>query len=272
MTEPSTEHGSRGVALLALLVVGGSALGAFLYQSSQNSARPAPDNTGFDLIQADPRPKHSAFSTGPGAGSEQRSGLAMVKTGIPGMQFGAQKAAAAARNPEKSFADLTRAQEAKMRALNQAYTAKYPVIAQFRREWLANPELKRLRDGFCGPAANTCGAGGDHDPIKFIRGVMASQSFKQLLPKYAQDPAVHAYVMDAVKQAPANLIAAASDFLNQDNNTKNFLDGIAQSLGLPAGMLGGGNAKVDQNAVLGSILNNNPELNKALENANAQKR
>ncbi|OGR86894.1 MAG: hypothetical protein A3J74_04560 [Elusimicrobia bacterium RIFCSPHIGHO2_02_FULL_57_9] len=276
MDQPTPSHGSRWTALLAILAVSGSAVGGFIYQSWQGNAKTAQDNTGFDLSQTDSRPK-SAPLLHPRAASarDQSSGLSLVKADMPGMEFGAKSAAPASQRAvpaEKSFAQLIRAQEAKMRALNKKYTAKYPVIAQFRKEWLGNPGLKRLRDDFCGSKAGVCGPGGDHDPVKFIRGVAASQAFKSMLIKYAGEPAVHSYVMEAVKQAPSNLMAAASDFMSQDNNVKNFIDGVAQSLGLPMGLLEGSDSKVDQNAILGSIMKNNPELQKAMENADAPKR
>jgi len=274
MEQPAPSRGSRGAALLALLTVGGSAIGMMLYQSRQNRAKPVQDNTGFDLSQAEVNSSKAGTVIAVKTPASDASSLSMVKADMPGMRFAAQSPAAAsgsAARPARDLKALMQAQQGNMRALNQRYTAKYPAIAQFRRDWLASPDLKRLRDEFCGPRAGGC-EGGDHDPIKFIRGVAASANFKTLLKQYAGDPAIHSYAMEAVRQAPSELMAAAAEFLGQDNNAKNFLGDVAQSLGLPAGLITGGEARLDQGAILNSIMKNNPELQKAMDSANAPKR
>ncbi|MBI4376990.1 MAG: hypothetical protein HY549_11135 [Elusimicrobia bacterium] len=257
----------RGPVLLLIMTLLLSAGGVGLYQWSQKDASPVPDLDGFDVESTFSSPAATA-SAAAGRPSSP-SGLGMV-SGIKGISFSRTgrtgRVGAGAGNAD--FAAKLRRNEGRMRELNRRYTARYPVIAQFRRDWLSHPDLKKLRDDYCGPArsadplAAVCGPGGDHDPLKFMRGLVGSAGFGQMLRKYAGDRTLHAFAMEAIQQAPSELLASGVGLLD-DGALKGLADTVVTALGLPAGLLGGG--KVDEKQVMDGLLKANPELQKALD-------
>ena len=80
---PVRPHRSVGVALLAFLLLFGSAIGIVIYQTRQNGQKQELDKTGFDLAQVAEQ-KKSAPTAAP-AKAEQ-SGLNMVAGSLPNMK------------------------------------------------------------------------------------------------------------------------------------------------------------------------------------------
>lgn len=238
-------------------------MGVALYQHSQNAQEhPLADTSGFDIARVESSPSLAAT---PMPAPRQESGLGMVKSGLPGIQFG-QKAEPSPRvQAESSFTQLCRASETKVRALAEAYTRRYPIIAAYGREWMSYPDLKKLNDDYMR----------NHDPVAFMRGVSVSKNFAAMIKKYAVQPPIQQFVKDGIKQAPPGMTAAAMGFLNQDGKVKGFVDNVAQNLGLPPNLFSGGSSneppKIDQNAIMGSIMKGNPEMQKALSNPDVQK-
>ncbi|MBI5630939.1 MAG: hypothetical protein HY921_08655 [Elusimicrobia bacterium] len=254
---------SFGAGVLAALAIAGSALGALIFQHLQNR-QAGLDKTGFDISETSQAPRRAASSSA--SATPAQSGLGMVKTGMPGFSLGLKAPPPAARKAAASVTELARANESRIRGLAMAYTKRYLVIAQYGRDWMSHPDLKKLNDDYMK----------DHDPVKFMRGLASSRNFGAMVKKYATKPEVQAFTRDAIKNAPGQLISAASEFLNEDKVVKKLVDNVAQSLGLPTGLFswGGGDSepKVDEKAVMNSVMQGNPDLQKALGNPEVQKR
>lgn len=263
---PPPRRSSLGFAFLAILAVGGSAAGVMVYQYMQGRQNPPPaDNTGFDIAEVSEKPRQVAASAGAPASLAQSS-LGMVKTGMQGLQFGARVTQSAIQRAESTFAELVRQGEAKIQSMAERYTKQHPVIGQYGKEWMSYPDLKKLNDDYMR----------DHDPGKYLRGLAASKNFGAMVKKYAPQGPVQGFVKEALKVAPPGAMDAAMSFLNEDKVIKQMVDNVAGALGLPPGLLGsvdtnGAEPKVDQQAVMGSLMNNNPEMKKAMENQEVQK-
>lgn len=267
MDQAPPPRSSMGFAVLAFLAVAGSAVGVFVYQHFQGGERPATDLSGFDISQTSETPPPGSSRPGPladGPPGRPESGLGMVRTGMTGMQFGAKGPQTQKEKADGNFSELCRNNEAKMRTLAQKYTRQYPAIARYGRDWMSYPDLKKLNDAYMR----------DHDPIKFLRGAAASPNFGQLVKKYATEPAIQSFVKDAMHQAPAGALSAAMDFLNQEGGLKSVVRNVAQALGLPTSLLdaaGSDPSKIDQKAVMDSVMKNNPDIQKAMGNQDVQK-
>ncbi|OGR86895.1 MAG: hypothetical protein A3J74_04565 [Elusimicrobia bacterium RIFCSPHIGHO2_02_FULL_57_9] len=243
------------LAFSAVLVIVGSAAGVFYFQSRQNKQEVIPDNSGFDVAQVAGAAKiMSPLLARPVP--NQNSNLGMIKTGMPGLQFGG-RAGPTGRPPRRGsdadVAEKVRKSEGRVRSLAERYTKRYPVIARYGLDWMSYPDLEKLNNDYMK----------NHDPIQFMRGLSQSKNFGILVKKYAREPAIHAFVQDAVKQLPADAAATAMDYLNSNNTIKNFVGNLGSSLGLPLDLLGLGGGKTDQRAVLNSVLKNNPQLQNA---------
>lgn len=244
--------------MLAFLAIGGSAAGVLVYQHLQNQRKPAMDVSGFDLAQTTAGTTRTQSHI---PAPQSRSGLNMIKTGIPGMQFGAKAVQNVARKVEGAFVEICRANEAMVRALAQRYTRQYPIIRQYGRDWMSYPDLKRLNDDYMR----------GHDPVKFLNGLVVSKNFGKMVTKYAAQPPIQSFVKETIKQAPPEALSAATDFLNEEKNVKALVDNVAQSLGLPPGILGASGSKVDEKAVMNSVLKSHPDLQKAMGDQDVQK-
>lgn len=251
-----------GMAFLAVLVVGGSFLGGMAYHYLQRGKDKAVvDASGFDLSAANEMKNTAA---GPASVQSGQSSLGMVQTGLPGMQITSdqnqnqnQQAPPAAK---MSFVEAVRASEKKIHALAIKYTQKYPVIAQYGKEWMSHPDLKALNDAYMA----------DRDPIKFIRGVSQSKNFGAMVKKYATNPTMSAFVKDGMKEAAPGAMGAAVDFMKQEKAVGAIITNVASSMGLPpallGGLAGGGSAPpIDEKQVMGQIMGGNPDLQKAMQ-------
>lgn len=265
---PAPQRSSWGIAILALLVIGGSALGVLVYQAMQGGEAPVADTTGFDLAETAPGtgPAPSGAASAVTADPSQAgasSSLGMVQTGLPGMQIGGRAKQPPGQKAKTKFTDLVRQGEARMRALRQKYEQQYPVIRQYQQDWNSYPDLRKLRDDY---RAN-------HDPVAFMRGLAESKNFGTMVKKYAGQAPVQAFVKDAIKQAPSGFMSAAMDYLNDEKVVRKVVDNVGSALGLPPGLLGssGSQPQVDEKAVMDSVMKSNPDLQKALDNPAVQK-
>jgi hypothetical protein len=103
---------------------------------------------------------------------------------------------------------------------------KYPSLTRYGQEWAASPELSAIRDQYWQ----------DNDPLKFIKSLGKSEDFSRLIGRYAGDPGVHAVITQGLKEAPPDLVAAASEVLVADKETGALVAKITQEAGLPAGL------------------------------------
>ncbi len=219
-----------GIALLAALLIAGSAAGVMLWQLSQKEAPVAAD---FGLDAVSPRPDGPAA-----APAAARSGLEMIDLGAPptGPALRAPSEAPAppgqgaigqvrqaGGSAESAFREAVRRSEARARDLAIQYTQRYPAIAQYGKDWMSRPDLKKLNDDYAA----------DHDPVKFLRGLARAPSAPELAAKYAGDPAVRAFVKDALAGAPKELLGAASDMLVEDGLVRGLAADVGGALGLP---------------------------------------
>jgi hypothetical protein len=222
---PPVKRSSAGPAIIAALVICASAVGVMVYELRQHE-RIVPDNpSGFDLARV--REAQQAAANGsPGAPSpEQKSGLDMLSTNLPDMRGVAgesrtlpgMKPGQAGKAPPKdartAFTEAIHNSEASAQALAQRYTKQYPVIQKYGQEWMSHPDLKKLNDDYMR----------DHDPAKFLHGLVQSQSFLPLAVKYAGEPAVQAFIKEAIHNASSELLTAALDYFDQDKPLQNMV-------------------------------------------------
>ncbi|MCX5797535.1 MAG: hypothetical protein NTY77_18755 [Elusimicrobia bacterium] len=226
--EPTKRTGGLA-ALLAGLLIAGSAVGVMFWQLSQKE-KPVAVKIGLDSVAPG-----QAQSAAPLA--EPQSGLDLVNPGdfpgsaapapVPGQQAAVPvappPAPAAGGAAVSAFTEAVRKSEAKARDLAIQYTQRYPAIHQYGRDWMHYPDLKKLNDDYMK----------DHDPVKFLRGLAGSKNFVELGAKYAADPAVRAFVKDALKQAPRDVLAASSDLLVEDGLLRALVADAGKALGLP---------------------------------------
>jgi hypothetical protein len=240
--EQPPQHRSLGLAALAFIAICGSAVGVMIYQLSQKGG-PVPDSAGFDIARENAA--HTPVSVLPSQTAQ--SGLGMIKTGGEKLRFGPRENQAGSESRDnRTFSTAVKNFEGKIRALAQSYTQRYPVIAQYGKDWMSYPDLKQLNDDYMR----------DHDAMKFLRGVARSQNFPKLVSKYASAPAIQSFVKDGIKQAPPEILSEAPNLLKDNGAVRTVISNTASALGLPpalaAGILGGG--KIDEKQVMGQIL------------------
>jgi hypothetical protein len=247
MSEEGPSRSSTGAAVLAVLVVAGSAVGVMIYQLSQKEKTPT-GLAGFDLSKTqESRPAAGGTLPLPGGPAPDRTMLQTDELGK--LRFGEGSSSspqAAAQKATLSFTEACRKSEGKAQALAQAYTKRYPSIAQYGRDWMGYPDLKKLNDDYMR----------DHDPVAFLRGAARSKNFAKLVVKYARDPALQALVKEGIAKAPGEVTSSAMSLLKEDAVIKNVVGNVAESLGLPpaltAGIMGGG--KVDEKQVMDQVM------------------
>ena len=228
--DQTPRRSNAGIALLAALLIAGSAAGVMLWQLSQKEAPVAAD---FGLDAVSPRPDGPAA-----APAAPRSGLDMIDLSAPPSRAAVQPSTEAPAPPAQvptgqvrrdpgssasAFTEAVRRSEARARDLAIQYTQRYPAIAQYGKDWMSRPDLKKLNDDYAA----------DHDPVKFLRGLARAPSAPELAAKYAGDPAVRAFVKDALAGAPKELLSAASDMLVEDGLVRGLAADLGGALGLP---------------------------------------
>jgi len=250
----SPKHRTRGAAVaagaFAVLAAGASLLVYYRYrQEVKNSS--TTNLSGFDIAQTQiPAEPQSPVSQAPTAAPQPAdAGLNMIRGGFP--QPPQNIAASPAQQTAMSLAAACRAHGSEVQALALAYTKKYPIIAQYGRDWMSYPDLRKLAYGY---AKN-------QDPISFIKGVAASPDFRILVRKYAAQPAIQSFAKDVVTHAPADVLSAASNYLNDNRNMTSLADTVLTALGLPPGIIGAsgsGSPQINTGAMIQGLLNNPP--------------
>lgn len=112
---------------------------------------------------------------------------------------------------------LARRSESAIRALAERYTREHPLIRQYGKEWMSYPDLKKLNDDYMR----------DRDPIRFVKGLSGSDNFRAMMRKYIAQPAVQAFLREAVVSAPPEATIAATEYLRNDPQAGELLSGIA---------------------------------------------
>lgn len=267
------QNEGRGGALAVAGVIVVSLVGVVGWYLFQNSGgdRGTLDTTGFDLasapqtqrpvvpLPAAPEPARPESSLGM---LKADAGMRVVDSNASGESGAAREAAsktAAQQQSGKTLGELCKKYEKRVHAYFLAKTRAHPSVRQYGRDWMSYPDLKKLNDDYFR----------DRDPVKFMKGLAKSENFGKLVKKYSTDPAIRSVVVDAAKQAPADLMSAGLDYLNNDKVIKDLVGGVAKGMGLPASLMSifdeGKGAKIDQQQVMGDILKNNPEAAKAAE-------
>lgn len=223
-----------------------------------------------ETSEAEVSSEESAAATEGGpAATPDPSGLALVSGGLPDMKMGELAPPERGRDgklPVLSIADAVAKAEGPLRALNRLYDKRYPSFKQFGVDWASFGDLRKLDQEFMR----------DKDPVKFVRGLAKSKNFPAMVKKYAQDPAIQAFVMDAVKTLPADVKSAATHYATQYSKSDSAIaklgSNVLGSLGLPTGLFSGGAKEpVDAKHVMESLQKSNPALDKFMENPEAQK-
>ena len=246
-------------------IVGGTLFFSFVgvvgWYFVSNSKEPSFSNRGFDVRAiSTPKPIASSSYSPP---AQPQSGI-MIKSdpglrvldsgaGVPASRKPAS--AGAGEDPKASFRDAARRNETTVRAYAEKMTRRYPSVAQYGRDWMSYPDLRKLNDDYMR----------DHDPAAFMAGLARSPNFGKLVRKYASDPGIRAFVIQGVQQAPGELMSAAGDALRNDTVVKNLVANVGQALGLPSSMMAVINGgQVDQSQVMSEVMNN-PQLRAATQ-------
>ena len=241
---------------IAFAVIAIAGLGSLIYWRRASQER-AYDSNGFDFasVTQAPRPLIAPRTFVPLA-AKSASSLNMIRPGMPLNSTGSESAPETDPNGRRSLSRMLWELEPKFRNLNKTYMARFNAVVRYEKAWMSSPDLRKLRDDYML---------GDHDPIKFVRGLAESKNFGILVKNYAKEPAIRAFAVDAMKQAPSAVMASASDAVSRDGSVRKIIDNVLQALGLPSLMLGSGSQpQIDQKAVIDSLLKNNPELRRAM--------
>lgn len=277
--EPAPRTGRFGGIFVAV-VVGGSAIGVVGWYLLQNRGGGAAiDKSGFDLAAVE---HHEVAVSYDAPSAPQQSGLSMLKNdpGVKIVDPGSGNASNAAppsgapgssppggdkkEQAHASFTQEARKHEGEVRRFAEKMTRKYPIIAQYGRDWMSHPDLKKLNDDYMR----------NHDPIAFMVGLSKAPSLGAMIQKYGARPEMRDFVVEGVKQAPGELMGSAVDVLQNDGVVKNLIANVAGGLGLPpsvTSLISGGAdpAKIDKDKVMGDIMKD-PNMAKAMQQSGQQ--
>jgi hypothetical protein len=270
--EPARRSGRFGGIFVAV-VVAGSGVGVLGWYFLTNRAGPSIATGGFDVsaVEQVRRPAATASPTAPAP----ESSLGMMKSD-PGIRIGGSNPASGqARgssepSPESKtgnkvedahagLKDAARKHEVEVRNFAVKMTKKYPLIRQYGKDWMSYPDLKKLNDDYSR----------NHDPIAFIQGLAKSPNLGAMVQKYGASPEIREFIVEGMKEAPADLTGAAIDALQSDGALKNIVANVAGGLGLPPSITGlisgsGDPSKLDQKQVMGDMMKD-PNLQKAMQ-------
>lgn len=263
------------------IVTGVIVLGSFVavvgWYLTTNRTGMAVDTSGFDLSSAPKSQTPAPTYSGP-ASAEPASSLTMLRgdAGVrivsPGTNAAAPGAKPAADTPEAkkenahaSFKDMARKHEMEVRRFAAKMVKKYPLLEQYRKDWMAHPDLKKLNDDYAR----------DKDPVAFLNGLMKAPSLGPMIKQYAGKREIISFVTEGMREAPGELTSSAADVLSTDGAIKNLVANVAGAVGLPSSITGmisgsGDPSKIDQNKVATQMLQNNPDIQKALQGQNGQ--
>ncbi len=238
MDEQPPPRSSRGIALLLAVVIGGSALGAFVYQLGESRKELKIDGSGFDVAETEEAKRPQ---TPPAGAAKSESSLEMIGGAppppAPAAAPGGQKEQARA-----AFSAAAKENESRLRTLTDRAMARQPGLAQAGKDWMSSSELKRLRDEYLR----------DHDPVKLLKGLAAAKDFWALDKRHAAKPPVRDLVKESLRTTSSASIAAAAAYLREDPPLKEFVLKVGASLGLSPGYLAGlmSGGKVDEKKTL----------------------
>ncbi|MBI5209414.1 MAG: hypothetical protein HY927_05505 [Elusimicrobia bacterium] len=232
---PEGKKSMKGLLLLAVFLAGvGAVAGVAIILS--NTGQTTADDAGFNMTEtgagAAPAP-----AAQPAAPQGPDSSLGMISTQGMDLKAPGQKPAQADRSLEDTITRICRENELRVQALSNKYSAKHPAIVRYAREWMSHPDLKQLNDDYMR----------DHDPIKFMKGLVGSKSFIPLIRKYATEPAIHQYALEIVKNAPQEMMSSVTAYMAKDKPVGTLVDNVLSTAGFPPHILGGG-AHVGQQA------------------------
>ena len=253
MSETNPSRTGRFGAVFVIVVVAGSALGVLGWHLLSNRGGSGLDMSGFDLEKT-PAPASSMGML------KADAGVRIVGGGSSGSSAGRPSSGAAAPDQRPRRLGLTEAarkHETAVRRYAQRETAKHPILKEYGREWMSHPDLKKLNDDYMR----------DKDPFKFLAGLSKSENLGRMIKKYAGKNEIRQFVVQGLKEAPAELAAAAVEALKSDRVVKDLIVAIFKGLGIPlssitAVIAGGDPSKLDQNRIASDIMND-PEFKKA---------
>lgn len=280
MSDEPRARSSRFGGIFVAAVVLGSFVGVIGWYVATNRTGPAIDGQGFDLSTAPQSPRAAQALSAAPAPQQAVSSLGMLK-GDKGVRIldsgggsgGADNAApaAAAKGGDKkdqshaSFTEMAHKHEADVRRFSEMMTKKYPVIRQYGKDWMSHPDLRNLTDNYMR----------NHDPVAFMMGLAKAPSVGTMVKQYAGSPEIRQFIVEGMKEAPAELTSSAMDVLASDGVVKNLVANVAQGLGLPPSVTGliasgGDPSKLDQKQVVNDMMKNNPDMQNALQQQGQQ--
>ena len=124
---------------------------------------------------------------------------------------------------EERFIRAVRKNEAIFEKIAVKYTLKYQFIRQYGRDWMEFPDLKRLNDEYFV----------HHNPIRFASGVARSANFRELFKRHSMRPEFQMFIIDVIKNTPADLIEALSDYLSANPKDATILRDFINISGIP---------------------------------------
>lgn len=254
-----SEKSTFGPALILgilLLDVGLMIWGWHLYQRKQerlddgglNFARAPEADPALPLPAAEPEPaplsgidryvKKEAVAPAPPAGSKAAGPAASGKS--------PKQAATLAAQPREAKLKIDKAVSYFFDLKNSPRFKNSKVIQAWKKEFLSHPDLKALNDGWRK----------EHDPFKFLVGMVKSPNFRGMTEKYLAQADMQAFVKD-MATAPA-VVNSAGSFMADDS-----ISGAVSGLKLG---FGGAAPMKDSSAQMGA-LKSNPALKGFLQDA-----
>ncbi|MBI4425243.1 MAG: hypothetical protein HY554_16050, partial [Elusimicrobia bacterium] len=250
--EPGPRRSSEAAALALVALLGGAAIAVFVYH---NRGSEPLTTQGLDIdaplsTEEPPEPLVATFGLAPAPPSSR---LPLPKDPAP--------TAPAARAPEArgaaggDFIQAVRRHERLFQELTLRHQRKSPIFDQWAKEWMAHPDLNQACKGYWK----------HRNPIQYAYEVAGSPNFAKLVKKYASNPELQAYVRDAARNAPQELVSSLTAYLKGDAAAAGLLKRFGASAGLPPALIAGFTGEpVDQKAMMRQILAN-PELERALQ-------
>lgn len=162
-----------------------------------------------------------------GAGTPDSAGFTAARAAAPSApaaRAGSKTPAAPAPAKAGPLAHAVRDLAPRFGALYRGYRARYPIVAEYEREWMSTPELRKLRDEFMHEG---------RDPVRFIHGLARSKAFVGLFSKYAGHEPFRDFAKEAVKLVPANVLIEASTQMAEDRVAVDFAKNLASAAGYP---------------------------------------
>lgn len=219
MTPPPRSSG----AILLLTVLAMLALAAAVaYVALFKDREERFTDSGLNLVQVDdaPAPPAEALPRGRAPGTRPPYGGPST---IAGLAADARRKETGPGSRAAELARRIRASEPRFEALAHRYSRKHPVIREYGRDWMLYPDLRRYNDEYFR----------DRNPIKFAWNVASSKNFAALARKYAARPEIHAFLQDALRAAPPELLGSLREYLKAEENTAALLRRFSRAAGLP---------------------------------------